>query len=85
MTLQDNPLSTIYMLKNTTMKYSDILKLNSSIEVEYEIEDNKIATYNNDIIKALEEGITTLKLYNGADAEVVNNALSLIGGMSHAW
>lgn len=30
-------------------------------------------------------GKATLRLYNGADAEIINNALRCIGGMSHAW
>lgn len=40
---------------------------------------------NNAVAVEIMVGKATLRLYNGADAEVVNNALHLIGGMSHAW
>ena len=69
----------------------DVVKvdvINCEIETESKVEQNTSMLSNetkNAVAVEIIVGKATLKLYNGADAEVVNNALSLIGGMSHAW
>lgn len=69
----------------------DVVKvdvINREIETESKVEQNTSilsSETKNAVAVEIIVGNAILKLYNGADAEVVNNTLSLIGGMSHAW
>ena len=62
--------------------------------VDYDIPKESIVEQNTSILSnknstsiAVEiiTANSTVRLYNGADTEVINNALRCIGGMSHAW
>ena len=40
---------------------------------------------NTDVAAELIVGNVTLRLFNGADEQLIQNTLRLIGGMNHAW
>lgn len=58
------------------------------ISKESIVEQNTSTLSNKNSTSVAVEIITansTVRLYNGADADVINNALRCIGGMIHAW
>ncbi len=59
---QENPISdTIYMLKGSKLNYNNI-KLNENLEVNYQLEENGVVTYENKELIAKKEGISQLNL-----------------------
>ncbi len=62
-TLQNNPItSTIYMLKGDNKKYNNNIKLNDELQVKYDIDDNKVISYDHGILTALNEGVSNIKM-----------------------
>lgn len=60
--LQNNPISsTRYILKGETFDYTNLIKLDDSINVSYEL-DNNVGIVENNIFTALNEGDVTVRL-----------------------
>ncbi len=78
--LSNNPITnTIYVLKGKTLKYNENINLGKNINISYSIGDGNIASYSDGKIKALNEGVTTIKMANekimSAESEYVDKCL----------
>lgn len=65
----------------------EVVKLDfvdSTLEMEQNV-SLPISTRNGSLAAELLLGNITLRLYNGADEQVIQNTIRCIGGLNHAW
>ena len=58
--------------------------VDSTLEMEQNV-SLPISTRNGSLAAELLLGNITLRLYNGADEQVIQNTIRCIGGLNHAW
>ncbi len=64
-TIEGNPMTnTIYLIKNKTLNYNKDIMLNENRKPTYAVNDNSLVLYENEMLKALKEGITKINMTN---------------------